>query len=238
MKIHKISIIVPCFNEANYIGSTLRAILVANLGGIKKEIIVVDDGSTDASVFKIRSPKLNNTKMEVIRHGKNMGKGAAIRSGFKKVTGEVVIIQDADNEYNPNQYKLLLNPFIRNNAKVVYGSRTLGIEKFGNKYSSLFFYLGGKILTWYMNILFNTNLTDQPTGYKVFRSDIIPILLKKSHQNDFSAEIEMTAALAKHHIPIVEIPIVYIPRSVAEGKKIKFTDFIKALVVGLKCRFT
>lgn len=238
MKIHKISIIVPCFNEENYIGSTLKAILEAKLGGIRKEIIVVDDGSTDASASEIKNSKLNITNMEVIRHGKNMGKGAAIRSGFKKVTGDVVIIQDADNEYNPNQYKLLLNPFIRNNAKVVYGSRTLGIEKFGNKYSSLFYYFGGRILTWYMNILFNTNLTDQPSGYKVIRSDIIPILLTKLHQNDFSAEIEMTAALAKHHIPIVEIPIVYMPRSVAEGKKIKFTDFIKALVVGLKCRFT
>jgi glycosyltransferase involved in cell wall biosynthesis len=218
----KLSIIIPVYNEKNTIEKLLNKI--HKLTDIKKkEIIVVDDASYDGSANILRKNKNKITKL--IHHKKNMGKGSAIRSGIKLATGSVILIQDADLEYNPNDYKVLLQPFIETDADVVYGTRFKG-----GKYSRLHFfwhYLANKILTTITNIVTNLNMSDMETGYKLFRSEVIKGINLK--ENSFGIEPEITIKLAKKRCIFYEVPISYNGRSYEEGKKITMLDAFRAI---------
>ena len=232
MDINKLSIIIPVYNEVNTLEKILKNIEQVNTEGIKKEIILVDDGSTDGTRELLsRLETLNIYKISY--HDKNMGKGAAIRTGLKLITGEIVIIQDADLEYDPGDYLKLLVPFKENNADVVYGSRFADSE---NKNTfGLLQKLGNMSLTLLTNLLYGSNITDMETCYKVFRYDVIKNINIKSNRFDFEPEI--SAKIMKNKYKIVEISIKYNKRSYHEGKKIKFfKDGTIALLTLLRYR--
>lgn len=228
-----LSVIVPVYNEVATIREVLRR--VASVP-IAKEIIVVDDGSTDGTIGLLQSmqnssdipssgePLLAPCSLRVIFHERNQGKGAAIRTGLAAVTGDAVIIQDADLEYNPAEYPKLLEPFLKGEADVVYGSRFLGYPR-----RVLFFWhtVGNNLLTIISNMFTNLNLTDMETGYKLFRADIIKNIPLRS--NRFGFEPEVTAKVSRLGARIYEVPISYSGRTYAEGKKISWKDGVSAL---------
>jgi glycosyltransferase involved in cell wall biosynthesis len=223
----KLSIIIPCYNEKNTIEIILKRI-IQNLNNYKflnYEILIVDDCSTDGTI-QILKQLDNDNKIVIHFHDKNLGKGAAIHTALKHLTGEVVIIQDADLEYDPSDYHKLLTPFFEANADIVYGSRFLG----GGKYSRIHFfwhYLANKILTFICNLFTNLNLTDMETGYKVFKSSALKSISLK--EKTFSFEPEVTIKLAKKKFKFFEVPIAYNGRSYDEGKKIGLKDAFIAL---------
>ncbi len=223
----KLSIIIPCYNEKNTIEIILKRI-IQNLNNYKLlnyEILLVDDCSTDGTI-QILKQLDNDNKIVIHFHDKNLGKGAAIHTALKHSTGEVVIIQDADLEYDPSDYHKLLTPFFEANADIVYGSRFLG----GGKYSRVHFfwhYLANKILTFICNLFTNLNLTDMETGYKVFKSSALKSISLK--EKSFSFEPEVTIKLAKKKFKFFEVPIAYNGRSYDEGKKIGLKDAFIAL---------
>ncbi len=230
----KLSIIIPCFNESKTIGKILKKIL--NQKYIKKQIIIVNDNSSDNSLEIIK--KYSKDIDKIILHKKNKGKGACIISAKKYIKGNAVIIQDGDLEYDPKDYKKLYDPIFKKQYKVVYGSRVLG-KRF-NRIKKNFDLpnlrvLGNFILTKISNIINNQNLTDAHTCYKVFDSKLFKSL--KLKENDFAFCPEVTSLISKKKIKIFEVPINYKGRSVAEGKKIKFRDAIRALQVLLKTNF-
>ena len=173
-----LSIIIPVYNEEKLIAQTIERVMSSDSCGLKKEIIVVDDGSTDNTVnnlkFEISNLKSNsniksqNSKIIFIGKEKNEGKGAALKAGFKRATGDILMVQDADEEYSVSDYPQLLLPLLNDRCKVVYGSRNAKRKNFHNKYSYFIFYMGGLLLTWITNVLYGLQLTDQPTGYKLF----------------------------------------------------------------------
>lgn len=217
----KLSIIIPVFNEEGTIEEIIRRCLKAETLGYEKEIIVVNDGSNDNTqkILKNLKEKFNFILLE---HSRNLGKGAAIKSGLKKATGNLILIQDADLEYNPNEYQNLLKE-VNQNFPIIYGSRNLGKSKRG--YFSYF--LGGKLLTAFFNLLFGSNLTDLNTGYKLFRADIIKNLNLQSNGFEFCEEV--TAKIFKAGFSIKEVPIDYYPRKFSEGKKVRFWDGLLGL---------
>ena len=222
-----LSIVIPCYNEKNTIEIILKKI-IQNLNKYKflnYEIIIVDDCSTDGTIQILKKLDKDN-KIIIHFHDKNLGKGAAIHTALKHLTGEVVIIQDADLEYDPSDYHKLLAPFFEANADVVYGSRFLG----GGKYSRVHFfwhYLANKILTFICNLFTNLNLTDMETGYKVFKSSALKSISLK--EETFSFEPEVTIKLSKKKFKFFEVPITYNGRSYDEGKKIGLKDAFIAL---------
>ena len=223
----KLSIIIPCFNEKNTIEDILKKI-DQSLNYYKFsnfEIIVVDDFSTDGSKEVLK--KLSNKeKIQIYFHDNNLGKGAAIHTALRYTTGDIVIIQDADLEYDPFDYNKLLVPFFETNADIVYGSRFLG----GGKYVRIHFfwhYLANKILTFICNLFINLNLTDMETGYKVFKTSALKSINLK--EKSFSFEPEVTIKLAKKNYKFFEVPITYNGRSYEEGKKIGLKDAFIAL---------
>jgi glycosyltransferase involved in cell wall biosynthesis len=231
---NKLSLIIPCYNEELSIHALLERVLNVNLqNDIEKEIIVVDDGSTDntfqaISNFKQKYPE---AEVQIIRHEKNRGKGASIRSALPEITGDFILIQDADLEYDPIDYSKLLRPIVEGHADVVYGSRFRGSEA----HRVLFFAhsSGNKFLTFCSNFLTGLNLTDMETGYKMFKTDILKGLRLK--ENRFGFEPEVTAKISKvKKIRIYEVGISYYGRSYADGKKIRWTDGIRALYCILK----
>lgn len=229
-----LSVIIPVFNEKNTIEKILRKIDAVDLSalGFKKEIILVDDGSSDGTreiLFRIQK-QVNSPK--IIFHETNKGKGAAIRTGLSAVSGDYVIIQDADLEYDPSDYKKLLECALKNNAQVVYGSRRKGS---GKQFSSFSFYLGGAVLTLATNLLYGTNITDEATCYKLFKTEIMKNIPLKCERFEFCPEV--TAKVAKKGIKIYEVPINYFPRHQNEGKKIKWRDGVEALWILIKYRF-
>ena len=223
----KLSIIIPCFNEKNTIEDILKKI-DQSLNYYKFsnfEIIVVDDFSTDGSKEVLRELS-NKEKIQIYFHDNNLGKGAAIHTALKYTTGDIVIIQDADLEYDPFDYNKLLVPFFETNADIVYGSRFLG----GGKYVRIHFfwhYLVNKILTFICNLFINLNLTDMETGYKVFKTSALKSINLK--EKSFSFEPEVTIKLAKKNYKFFEVPITYNGRSYEEGKKIGLKDAFIAL---------
>lgn len=220
-----LSIVIPVYNEEKFIEQTIKEVLAANTLGLKKEIVVVDDGSSDLTA-KILSNL--DKKIKVILKNKNQGKGAALRDGFKKTTGDIVLIQDADLEYSPSDYPKLIEPFIKNGADVVYGSRL----STGAAHRVLYFWhsLVNKFLTQVSNVFTNLNLTDMETGYKAFRGDFIRKLAKKLESNRFGFEPEITARIAKTKgIKIYEVGISYSGRTYEEGKKIGAVDGLRAI---------
>ncbi|MFH1612144.1 MAG: glycosyltransferase family 2 protein [bacterium] len=221
-----ISIVIPVFNEKNTILKILEKIQKINL---EKEIIIVDDGSTDGTKEILQNIKENNIK--ILYHSKNQGKGAALKTGFNEVKGDIIIIQDADLEYDPENYFILIKPIKEGYADAVYGSRFLGIHRV----FLIWHYLGNKFLTGITNILYNTTLSDMETGAKVFKTEIIKNITIKSKK--FDIEPEITAKILKQNIRLYEVPISYYGRDYKEGKKITWKDGIKAIYVLIKYRF-
>lgn len=229
----KLSIIIPVYNEQTTVGSVINKIQKTDLGLIKKEIILVDDASTDNSQkIIIKQQKLNPKTIKVHLSIINLGKGAAIRFGLKLATGNIILIQDADLELNPQEYPQLLKPLIEKKADAVYGTRFSGIN---NKNIPLKTRLANKFLTLLTNFLYSGNLTDMETAYKLFRADIIKQISLRSVEFDFEPEI--TAKLLKKGCKIIEIPIRYHPRTPAEGKKITLRHGLEAIYSLLKWKF-
>jgi dolichol-phosphate mannosyltransferase len=216
----KLSIIIPMFNEAKTLPLILAKIQQVP---IEKEIIMVDDGSTDGTRELLRALEQQDN-VRVIYQNQNLGKGAAIRAAIPFATGEATIIQDADLEYDPGDYQKLIEPFITDNTKVVYGSRFLNKE---NKHSYIRYYLGGVVLSLLTNFLYSQKLTDEPTCYKVFDSQLLKSINLKCRKFEFCPEV--TAKVAKRGILIKEIPVSYNPRSINEGKKIRWHDGLQAI---------
>jgi glycosyltransferase involved in cell wall biosynthesis len=228
---NKLSIIIPVYNEKNTIEKLLNKI--HKLRNIKKEIIVVDDASNDGSVNILKKNK--NKINKLIYHKKNLGKGAAIKSAQKFVKGNVVIIQDADLEYDPADYYKLLH-FINKGYKVVYGSRVLGKNRYLLKnFSSVIRIFFNHILTIISNFLNNQRLTDAHTCYKMFKSDIFSKIMLE--EKDFSFCPEITTKIGLLKIKIKEVPIKYSGRNYNEGKKIRLIDGVKAIITLFKYRF-
>lgn len=230
----KLSIIIPAYNEAKTIHLILNKIKTVDLiANIRKEIIIINDCSTDSTETSIQSYIENNKDLDIcyFKHEINKGKGAAIHTGIKEASGNYIIIQDADLEYDPNEYNSLLRPIIDGFADVVYGSRFMG----GNPHRILFYWhsIGNKFLTSLSNMLTNLNLTDMETCYKVFRSEIIQPLIFK--ENRFGFEPEVTARIAKiPKIRIYEVGISYYGRTYEEGKKIGWRDGFRAIFCIIK----
>jgi len=225
-----ISIVIPVFNEENFIEKTIDKVLKADSLGLKKEIVVIDDASTDSTPLILKKikkkPVINNLKL--ILKKKNEGKGAALKVGFQNTSGDIVLVQDADLEYNPSDYPILIKPFIENGADVVYGSRL----STGSAHRILYFwhYVVNKTLTMISNMFTNLNLTDMETGYKVFHGDIIRKIAPKLQSKRFGFEPEITARLSKiKNIKIFEVGISYSGRTYEEGKKIGWRDGIRAI---------
>lgn len=225
----KLSVIVPVYNEHATLAEIVKRILAAPFD---KEIIIVDDGSTDGTgdiLKKMEAASRGNIR--VFQHETNQGKGAAIITALQAVRGEFTLIQDADLEYDPNDYAALMAPFQNDGVQVVYGSRNL--KK--NDHSSAAFYWGGRLLSWITNLLYGSEITDEPTGYKMFRTSLLKELNLTSRGFEFCPEV--TSKILRRKIQIHEVPISYKPRNREEGKKIHWTDGLTAVWVLIKYRF-
>lgn len=220
-----VSVVIPVFNEKDTIKEVYNRIRAVNMN---KEIILVDDSSTDGTREIIRGLVADDTK--ACFHEKNMGKGAALRTGFREATGEILIIQDADLEYDPNEYPKLIRPILEGKADVVYGSRFAG----GEAHRVLFFWhmLGNKFLTLFSNMFTNLNLTDMETCYKVFKRDVYTKITIE--EDRFGFEPEITAKIARLNVRIYEVGISYSGRTYREGKKVGWRDGFSALRCILK----
>lgn len=227
----KISVLIPVFNEVNTLRIILKKVEEANFCGLEKEIILIDDFSTDGTLEILNELK---DKYKIFFHDKNMGKGAALRTGIEHVSGDIVIIQDADLEYDPADYEPLIQLILEGKTDVAYGSRLYeGKQSTSFKFTQL---LGNKVLTLMTNILYNTTLTDMETCYKAFKSDFIKGIEIKSNRFDFEPEI--TAKVLKKGARLHELPISYYGRAYEEGKKITWKDGIHAVFALIKFRFT
>lgn len=226
----KVSIIIPVYNEESTLNAILKELEQTDFCGLEKEIILVNDCSTDSSAEILESLK---NKYKVLSHAVNMGKGAAIRTGVSAATGDIIVIQDADLEYSPKDYPALIKPVVDGEADVVYGSRFL--SESSSKNYMLANYLGNKVLTIITNILFGSKLTDMETCYKVFKSEFLKKITIKSNRFDFEPEI--TAKILKQNIVIKEFPISYDARATHEGKKITWVDGVHAIFALLRFRF-
>lgn len=231
----KLSIIVPVYNEEKTVKKILTKVNKVKLPkGVEKEIVVVNDGSKDKTGQILKSIR----GIKVFEHEKNLGKGAAVRTGFQKATGDIFLIQDADLEYNPEDYPKLLAPILSGNSSVVYGTRLVDypLRLWGkNKTPMPIHFLANKLLTWATNFLYGEDLTDMETCYKVFKKKVLKKINLES--NSFDIEPEITAKVLKAGYRIAEVPIKVKPRGYGEGKKIKWTDGIIAFWTLLKYRF-
>lgn len=225
----KVSIVIPVYNEKNYILKTLEKVKTFDLKGLDKEIIVVDDGSTDGTKEILKKV---GSDYKIIFHHKNHGKGAALKTGFKNCTGEIIAIQDADLEYNPDEIPKLIALILAGQTEVVYGSRMMGKNPIGHWR----YYLGNKLISFCCNFLYQGGLTDIETGQKVFLRQVLEKI--SLEQADFGFEVELTAKILKNKITILELPVGYLPRRFSEGKKINWLDGIKALWLLVKYRFS
>lgn len=224
---NKLSVIIPVYNEEKTVADVVRKVEAVSLKEWMKEIIIVDDGSTDKTS---RICKAFGKRCIYIQKKKNEGKGSAIVQGLRKATGDIILIQDADLEYSPSDYPTLLSPFSHPHVDVVYGSRFLG-----SHLSTMFVYeLGNKFVTLMTNILFNTNITDMETGFKVFRKTVVSDMV--IHAKRFDVEPELTAKILKRGYQIYEVPISYFGRKFEDGKKLTWRDGFIALWTLIKYR--
>lgn len=223
----KLSVVIPVFNEEKTILEVLRRVEATDLAD---EIIVVDDGSTDGTAQALKT--LSEDKLHVAIQPGNKGKGAAVRKGIELASGDLILIQDADLEYDPRDFPSLIKPIKEGIADVVYGSRFLG----GPRRPTMFWHMvANRLLTLLTNVLYNNILTDMETGYKLFRSDLVKEI--KIRSNSFNFEPEITAKLLKRRARIFEVPITFNPRDYSEGKKIQLKDAFEAVWALIKYRF-
>ncbi len=216
------TIIIPCFNEKNTILQVIKKVKENLDNG--DQIIIVDDCSNDGTKELLQ--KINDAEINIKYHDKNYGKGKALNTALKEDLKDIVIIQDADLEYDPNDYKFLIEPFFKTNAEIVYGSRFLG----SNRYIRLHFFwhsVANKLLTLFCNIITNLNMTDMETGYKAFKKDVIKSIVIE--EKSFGVEPEITVKLSKKNYIFYEVPISYAGRSYLEGKKIGLKDAFRAI---------
>ena len=225
-----LSVVVPVYNEAKTIIEIIKKIQSVDLGPVKKEIVIVDDCSKDGTAVTLKAQAEGMKDVRVFYHEKNQGKGAALRTGFAQASGDYVIVQDADLEYDPEEYPLLLNPLLAGKADVVYGSRFMG----GQPHRVHFFWhsIGNQFLTLLSNMFTNLNLTDMETCYKAFRAECLKKITIK--ENRFGFEPEITAKVAKNKFRVFEIGISYYGRGYDEGKKIGWKDGMRAIWCILK----
>lgn len=225
-----LSVVIPVYNEAATVETLIDRVRDAPLPDIDKQIIVVNDGSTDQTAAILEALHETDPNLTLLHHPRNRGKGAALRTGFAHATGDIVIIQDADLEYDPNEYTKLLQPILDGRADVVYGSRFLTTE--AHRVLYYWHYLGNKLLTTLSNMFTNVNLTDMETCYKVFRREVIQSI--QIEEDGFGIEPELTAKVARAGYRIYEVGISYSGRTYAEGKKIRVSDGLEALWCILK----
>jgi glycosyltransferase involved in cell wall biosynthesis len=230
----KLSIVIPVYNEQATLAECVRRVLAVELP-LERELVLVDDASTDdsAKVIEELRQQHDQVQMKVVTHPENRGKGAALRSGFAEVSGDIVVIQDADLEYDPKDYHKLLKPILDGRADVVYGSRFVGSEE--RRVIYYWHYVGNKFLTTFSNMCTNLNVTDMETCYKVFRREVVEKLNIKCDR--FGVEPEMTAKISRGHWRIYEVGISYSGRTYAEGKKITWKDGVKAILTIIRFRF-
>ena len=228
----KLSVIIPCYNEENFVSRVIERVLKTLAGlNIEKEIIVVDDGSTDSTPAILESLRTIHKNIIFCRHEKNAGKGASVKTGLSNASGTIVVIQDADLEYDPNDYVKLLQPILDGHADVVYGSRFAG----SGPHRVLFYFhtIGNKFLTRLSNLFTQLNLTDMETGYKMFRTEVLRQITLKEKR--FGFEPEVTAKISRiKKIRIYETGIAYYGRTYNDGKKINWKDGFKAIYCILK----
>jgi glycosyltransferase involved in cell wall biosynthesis len=228
----KLSVVIPVYNEVATIEELARTVDAVD-AGMEKELILVDDASSDGTRAVLEKIEAAHPAWKVRYHEKNQGKGAALRTGFQQATGDFVIVQDADLEYDPKEYPVLLKPLLDGHADVVFGSRFLG----GRAHRVLFYWhsVGNKFLTTMSNMMTNLNLSDMETCYKVFKREVIQSIDLK--EDRFGFEVEVTAKVARGRWRIYEVPISYYGRSYEEGKKITWRDGFRALWCIFKYRF-
>jgi len=229
-----LSIVIPVYNEHKTLAEIVRRVIAVDTG-LSREIVLVDDGSTDGTreLYDGIRAQWPNEKIVVQLQPRNMGKGAAVRTGFELATGDIMLIQDADLEYDPADYPALLKPIIAGRADVVYGSRFVGSE--AHRVHLFWHMLGNRMLTTLSNMMTNLNLTDMETCYKVFRKEVVRSM--KLVSNSFTIEPELTARVAKGRWRVYEVGISYAGRDYAEGKKITWRDGVAALWAIFRFRF-
>jgi glycosyltransferase involved in cell wall biosynthesis len=228
VRIKKLSVIVPVFNERNTVAEIVRRMRAVDLP-VDREIVVVDDGSDDGTRDVLT--QLADSTVRIVKHGENRGKGAAIRTGLENSTGDAVLVQDADLEYDPEDWPKLLAPILKGRARVVYGSRFTGERR-----NMLFLHwVGNRFLSLVTNVLYNSTLSDMETCYKLFQRDVLDGVQLRANRFDF--EPEFTAKVLRRGIRIYEVPISYAGRELHEGKKITWRDGISALWTLVKYRF-
>ncbi|MDR2917125.1 MAG: glycosyltransferase family 2 protein [Tannerella sp.] len=235
MSLSTLSIIIPSYNEEDTILILLDKVLNVNLiNDIRKEVIIIDDGSSDNTQTLINTflKSYTGENIKFLSHKTNKGKGSAVRTGIKYISGDFVIIQDGDLECEPSDYNKLLQEMIDNDYSVIYGSRFLADK---SNHLNLWFYLGGKIVTLTANILYRQNLTDEAACYKMFRTEFLKSIPLQCKKFEFCPEV--TAKIAKRGIKIKEVPVQFYPRTISEGKKIRMKDGVEALWTLVKYRF-
>lgn len=228
----KLTVVIPVYNEVKTISRVANVVRDIEIN-MEKELIFIDDCSSDGSRDVLRSLQQKYPNWKFIYHEFNRGKGAALRSGFKEATGDVILVQDADLEYDPRDYPALLAPILDGHADVVFGSRFNG----NGPHRVVFFwhYIGNRFLTTFSNMMTDLNLSDMEVGYKVFKKEVLSSISLR--ENRFGIEVEITAKIARKHWKIYEVPVSYYGRDYAEGKKITWRDGFRALWCILKYRF-